>query len=295
MSSAEPRSGSRVFLSFAKDDSELAQQISDRLAASGISAATHTSVLTDPGVPAWQQLQEQIRASDVLVVLLSPASSTSAFVVNEVATALTEDLDRRGVDVIPVIAAPTILPPALRDRQAIDLTADVSGGVERLVKSIEAMSQADFATLTPRTFERLVADLLRAVGFDVEEDLRPDHSGVDMRATYQRGDPFGGANETEVWLVEAKLYSHQRVSIRGIQQLAGAIAMARPGTRGLLITNGQLTSVTREYVTNLSRDSHVRLRVIDGVELRRLLREYQGVTVRYFNSGVSHLENDADN
>lgn len=272
----------------------MAQQISVRLAASGIGAATHTPVLPDPGVPVWQQLREQIRASDVLVVLLSPAATTSSSVAEEVAAALTGDLDRRGVDVIPVIAAPTILPPALRDRRAIDLTGDVPGGVERLVTSIEAMSHADFSTLTPSTFEQLVADLLRAVGFTVEENFRPHDSGVDIRATYQRGDPFGGPYETEVWLVETKLYSHQRVSIPGIQQLAGALALAAPGTRALLVTNGQLTSVAREYVTDLSDNSHVRLRVIDGVELRRLLREYQGVTARYFGSSDSHLKNDAD-
>lgn len=93
-----------------------------------------------------------------------PAASTSSSVADEVAVALTGDLDSRGVDVIPVIAAPTILPPALRDRQAVDLTGDVSGGVERHVTSIEAMSHADFSTLTPSTWEQLVADLLWAVG-----------------------------------------------------------------------------------------------------------------------------------
>jgi len=292
VTSVKPRSGSRVFLSFAHEDSGLAQIIRDRLAASEIKTVNWEHVTGATG--AWQPQRELIRSSDVLVVLLSPASSTNTGVAEEVEAALSSDLDRRGIDVIPVLAAPTTLPPALSAQVAIDLTDDISSGLEQLVAQIEATSRADFSTLKPPQFERLVADLLRDVGFNVEENLYPSEGAVDMRATYERVDPFG-CKETEVWLVEAKLYSHQRVSVPAIQRLAGVVALATAdGTRGLLVTNGQLTSVAREYVTSLERRSHVRLRVIDGVELRRLLREHLAVAARYFGPAGPHPEHDAD-
>lgn len=62
VTSAEQQAGSRVFLSFAKEDSELAKQISDRLAKSSISAAPprRPSVFLIPGPPV-AAMQERIR------------------------------------------------------------------------------------------------------------------------------------------------------------------------------------------------------------------------------------------
>jgi len=85
-----------------------------------------------------------------------------------------------------------------------------------------------------------------------------------------------------VWLVEAKLYSHQRISIEIIRRLAGVLAVSPGATRGLLVTNAQLTSVAEEYVAELGQSSHIALRVVDGVELKRLLRQFPSVVSRHF-------------
>jgi hypothetical protein len=121
------------------------------------------------------------------------------------------------------------------------------------------------------------------VGFRLDEVRQGLDPGVDLRATYQRADPFGSP-ETEVWLVETKLYSHQRVSVEAIRQLAGFVSMAPSGTRGLLVTNAQLTSVAREYVVELERRPSARLRVLDGVDLKRLLRQFPAVAARHFGA-----------
>lgn len=180
-----------------------------------------------------------------------------------------------------MLAELTELPPALRDRAVVDLTEDVNAGVRQLVTQIRAAAQADFSAIGPREFERLVADLLRAVGFRLDELRHGTDPGVDLRAVYQRADPFGSA-ETEVWLVVAKLYAHQRVSVDAIRKLAGVLSLASGGTRGLLVTNSQLTSVAAEYMSELERSSRVRLRVLDGVELKRLLRQFPSVAARHF-------------
>jgi restriction endonuclease Mrr len=180
------------------------------------------------------------------------------------------------------LVAPTDLPPDLRDRAVVDLTEDVDAGLRQLVEQIQATSRVDFSAMNPLTFENLVADLLRAVGFAIDEVRHRLDQGVDLRATYQRADPFGSP-ETEVWLVQAKLYAHSRVSVDAIRQLAGVLAIASGGTRGLLITNAQLTSVALDFLAELER-SRVRLRVLDGVELRRLLRQFPAVAARHFGN-----------
>jgi hypothetical protein len=82
--------------------------------------------------------------------------------------------------------------------------------------------------------------------------------------------------------VETKLYSHERVSVDVIRKLAGTLAVAPGFTRGLLVTNAQLTSVALEYVADLERSQKVRLRVLDGVELKRLLRQFPAIAQRHF-------------
>jgi hypothetical protein len=283
VTNAEPSAGRRVFLSHSHDDHALALRIRDALVRSGVHA-TNQIWEGSVGESLMTQLRETIRASDIVVVLLSPASAASRGVSTEIEAALSHDLDKRGAELIPVLVAPTDLPPRLRDRAVVDLTEDVNAGLRQLVEEIQATSRVDFSAMNPRAFESLVADLLRAVGFGVDEVRHRPDQGVDLRATYQHADPFGSP-ETEVWLVQAKLYSHTRVSVDAIKQLAGVLAIASGGTRGLLITNAQLTSVALDFVAELER-SRVRLRVLDGVELKRLLRRFPAVAARHFGNAT---------
>jgi len=86
--------------------------------------------------------------------------------------------------------------------------------------------------------------------------------------------------------VETKLYSHERVSVDAIRKLAGTLAVTPGLTRGLLVTNAQLTSVALEYLAELERSPHVRLRVLDGAELKRLLRQFPATAERHFGEPV---------
>ncbi len=279
VTSGESTATPRVFVSYAFDDHALAQRITDALTQAGITSTNQ--VWESPGDDFSARLLEAIRASDVVVVLLSRAAAASPWVRAEFGSTLSRDLDRRGAELIPVLAAPTALPSALRDRAIIDLTEDFTAGSQRLVEQIQATSRADFSAMSPRAFENLVAALLRAVGFRLDAARHRPDSSVDLRATYQRTDPFGSP-ETEVWLVETKLYSHERVSVDAIRKLAGTLAVAPGFTRGLLVTNAQLTSVALEYVADLERSQKVRLRVLDGVELKRLLRQFPAIAQHYF-------------
>jgi Restriction endonuclease len=72
------------------------------------------------------------------------------------------------------------------------------------------------------------------------------------------------------------------VSVASIQQLVGLLAGAPAGTHGLLVTSGQLTSVAREFLVDLQASARVQVRVIDGVELTRLLQRYPAIVSTYF-------------
>lgn len=293
MSTSEPGAGRRIFLSFVHDDHAVAERIRDGLARSGI-RTTEQAWEGSRGQDLAAQLRETIRASDVVVVLLSPAAGVSHWVAAEVETALSSDLERRGVEVVPVLIAPADVPRALRERAVVDLSEDFRAGMAELVAQIGATSRIDFSALTPEGFEDLVADLLRAIGFLVDDVRGRTDYGVDFRATYEGNDPFAREDVCE-WLVEVKLYSRERVSVDAIHRLAAIVARRAAPIGGLLVTNAQLTSVASQFLSEVEQRERVHVRVIDGVELRRLLRQYPSVTERHFGTtGRSTRTDDAE-
>ena len=280
----------RVFLSFARDDLDLAQRIRAALEEAGISVENQT--LGFSAVSLLGGLHETVRTGDAVVLLLTPTVLAGPEANAEIQS-VSRDMDRLGVDLLPVVAvALASLPSALKGRGPIDLTKD-SNGVRRLAEQISATWRIEFSSLNPLAFEDMVADLLTAVGFrTVERSARGD-AGVDIRATYERVDPFG-TPETEVWLVETKLYSHVRVSPSTIRALAGTLATAHEASRGLLVTSGSLTSMALEVLTTLSQRSGLRLQVLDGTDLRRLLRQFPAVTERHFPPGPADSTQASD-
>jgi len=294
VTATDPSAAHRVFISFARDDRDIAERVGLVLAESG--ADISSQVLgPSPGEDLGARLRENIRASDVVVVMLTPAALASEWVGTEFESGLSLDLHRRGVDLIPVLAAPVALPPALADMVAIDLTKDIEAGLLRLVAQVQATARADFSSMSPYAFEELVADLLRATGFHIGEMEPRSDPGVDIRAIYERADPFGSP-ETEVWLVQTKLYSRSRISVQTIRELAGTLAGTSGYTRGLLVTNAQLTSMALDVLEDLKQRANLRIQVLDGMDLKRLLRRFPAVAERYFvrEPGRPEQETDGD-
>ncbi|MFE0025099.1 TIR domain-containing protein [Amycolatopsis sp. NPDC059021] len=270
-----------VFLSYTSDDWALAERISDMLARAGIHTTNETWELSSRRRDWAAVIEQDMKASDVVVVLIPAEIASSEADTAELEVALSRDLDRRGVELIPIIATPMPeAPSTVRQRGWVDLATDLEAGVRALAEQILAISRADFSTMSDYGFLNLVADLLQALGFRLEAVAQRDR-GVDLRGTYQRTDPFG-APETEVWLVETKLYAHQRVSVARMQQLAEFLAREPRETRGLFVTNAQLTSIAQEFLTELRRRPEVRLQILDGPQLKRLLRQFPDVTARHF-------------
>lgn len=133
----------------------------------------------------------------------------------------------------------------------------------------------------------MVDDLLVSLGFSVQRALVSQESGYDFVASYRFRDPFG-AEQTEMWLVAAKLYRDGRVSVHALQQLLGVLVMAGGSKKGLVVTNGRLTSVARTFLAQSVDRSRNELRIIDGSELTNLLIQLPEVTRKYFQRGRSH-------
>jgi restriction endonuclease Mrr len=186
---------------------------------------------------------------------------------------------------IPVAFGREVLAEA-DQRAAVIADTSSAEAVNGLIEVITATSWIDFSVLTPYVFEKLVADLLTMLGFRVDGAVPGVISGPDFKAIYIRSDPFGVA-ETETWLVETKLYQHSRVRLETIREIIGAISLEPAGARGLLVTNSQISSIVRDYLSKIEGRAQARLRIMDGVELKRLIAEFPQLVDKYFRGPES--------
>lgn len=276
----------QVFVSFAQADKEVARQVAEALQSAGLRVWINAWELAT-GDSIAQRIEQTVASSDILLVLLSPRSVNSRWVQSELSAALSGELRDRAITVIPALIEDCDIPPSLADRVFLDLRSDVPGAVQRLVDQIGSASDVDFSRLDWRTFEQMVADLLGNLGFTVQRTPVSRDSGFDFIATYRYRDPFG-AEHTETWLVQTKLYREQRVSVSALRQMMGYLMLSAAGKKGLIITNSRLTSVARSFLAeNSDRWGH-ELRVIDGTELTNLLIQHPDLIRSYFPSGRSH-------
>jgi len=271
----------QVFLSYASADKRIAQNIVDKLRQEGISVWFDTYEL-QPADSIAEAMEKALSASDYLVVLLSPHSVNSVWVQQELGAALSSDLTARDITLLPVLIADCEIPSPLAYYQYLDLRTDFEQGVYRLAKQISAAPDIDFSEIDWRDFEALVVDLLAELGFkNIEREFAVSDFGVDIKAHYSQPDPFG-VEVVDTWLVEIKFYRQGRADLKSIHQLVGYLSRLPARNKGLLITNGQLTSAAREWLKSTEASSRVEIRVIDGTELKRLLLQHRDLIEKYF-------------
>jgi restriction endonuclease Mrr len=208
----------------------------------------------------------------------------SRWVQSELNAALARELRDRAITVIPAVIEDCEVPPLLADRQHLDLRHDFQGGVQRLIGQLAAAPDIEFSRLDSRIFEGLVGDLLVELGFSVQPTPVTRDSGFDFIASHRSRDPFG-AEKTDTWLVEVKFYREQRVSVSALRQMLGYLITSSGPSKGLVVTNSRMTSVAREFLSEISRKSGHELRVIDGTELTNLLIQHPKLVERYFARG----------
>ena len=271
----------QIFLSYAHDDEYAARIIADKMRKKGFKVLPDLYELDTVDALA-SAIQNAISASDYLVVLLSPNSVKSAWVQKELNAALARELTTRDITLLPVIIADCEIPAVLASRQYLDIRSNFAEGADRLVEQIGLVPEIDFSILDYRLFEDLVVDLLAMSGFtDMKQGWAIEDKGIDIRALYPRLDPFG-AEVIETWLVEVKFYHKSRADLKSIHQLAGYLSSLPEHCKGLLVTNGQLTSAALEWLASAESKDRIQIRVIDGTELKRLLLQHKDLIHKYF-------------
>lgn len=120
-----------VFLSYAHRDSEVAQQVADRLKAAGIGIGLSFSGRSENWI---QDIERELSTAEFLIFFISRSSVESSFVMRDIQVALHRQVSGEGGAVIlPILLQDVEVPPLLRSYQYIDLR---QGDVEKVVREI---------------------------------------------------------------------------------------------------------------------------------------------------------------
>ena len=265
-----PSSSPGVFISYAQTGAAVAGEIARALGADGIDVWIDRADL--PQGQSWlRHLGHVVTGAGAFVAVLA-GTSRDASRTEEWAGAA-RAVQRRGIDVVPVV-----LPPADIDSLAGWPVIEYAGpDASRLVADrIRLGAAIDLAGFSGSRLEALVSDLLQRMGWTIASGApRPDE-GYDLRVTRAARPGSGWPTES---LVQIKAYREGRVSVSTISQLA-YVVRRHQGTTGLLVTNGQLTTVARSYAAEASQ-AGTPIEIIDGPELRQMLMKHPDIALRH--------------
>lgn len=148
-----------VFVSYSRKDSDFAEVLRTRLRDAGFSSWIDLEGL-QVGEEWGLEIDEAIRASAALIVVVSPASRLSGYVAYEWAFAL-----GAGVRVLPIVVGPTDVPARLASLQHLDFTDPGTRPWKSLFEGLEAAVAAKPAHAIPvaRTAPNLVKEAVAAL------------------------------------------------------------------------------------------------------------------------------------
>jgi hypothetical protein len=69
------------------------------------------------------------------------------------------------------------------------------------------------------------------------------------------------------------------------------LSVVPKGYKGLLVTNGQLTSAARAWLESAEAKNRAEVRVVDGPELKRLLLRHKELIYKYFGKQTGQRPN----
>jgi hypothetical protein len=255
-----------VFIAHSPSDDDAALRLGRDLGGSGMNVFYGFGDIL-PNATLIKKILEALSSRNFVIFLLSGSTDSSDWVESELTLAGSRELEDRAIELIPVLVDDCQVPVQLRNWRVIDLREDYADGLESLIERIVGSYELDLLKPKPESFERLVAELLWRHEFRPADAI--GEQGFDLTVKHTIVDPFG-RNEEETWLVQVKRY-RDRIGLSPLKRFVEAVGSHPVRVKGLLVTNTRLTSVAREYLTDIAERARIDIRVIEGPELRRLL------------------------
>ncbi len=269
----------QIYLSYSYKDFDIIKKIMDVLLKNNIKLSNidnHVTYNEDLSL----ELENKISSSDYMVVFMS--SNYSKWQEYETYIGFEKYLSKRDITIIPVLLDKVAVPDKLNTFLYIDFTKDFDKGLNALVRQLKNTNKIDFSMLNGYQFDKLIADLLQEIGFsNIERNINLGNTEIDIICDYKYQGPFGDIR-LETWMVEVKLYQNSRLDVKSIQQIKNQFLSNANFDKALVVTNGYLTSPSKEALDFIKSKENIDIKVIEGSELKRLLLINSALIDKYF-------------
>ena len=260
----------RVFISYGPEDAAVGAFIERAINTRYDVHPNHT--WSDASL--FSMLIETITADDFIIVLLSRAGLRSGLTAKE-SEFLAVEAKRRGADLVPVLLEACEPPPTLSELEVVDLSIDGALGVQRIMQRLRGQRIIDFKQLDAQTFERLVIELLRKEGFDVQIEARGRDLGRDALAV----------KNDQTWYVEIVHTLNGRVPLERLDRISKQAERRDRVAHAIVVTSGHLTSIALSRLYLEGRSDGAKIEILDGTALRRRLAKYPDMVDYFFGAG----------
>ena len=154
----------KVFISYTQEDKKYASLIADRLREAGHDVWYDKWSLR-VGDNLIQKINEGLKETDVLIVIVSKNALRSKWVLHEFSAMALGDLSSEKSRIIPVLVDKSSVPQYLARYVYVDLTIDVDSGIQRIISTLsEKPSKKPFAKPDKkRTYDTAISALSQAL------------------------------------------------------------------------------------------------------------------------------------
>jgi len=272
----------KIFLSYSLVDKNKALEIAERLEGTGFDIVTDYKNISY-GDNIFDDVKYLFQSSDFVLILLSKSLFESSNFKFEYTKEFFQQTRQRKISVIPVLIEKCNIPSDFLEYEIFNLTIDYERNLEKLLQRIKTIPEISFDSLSPRGFEEIIYDLLKAYNFkNIKREIRLNDKGVDFIAEFFSSNPFG-QKKKEIWMIETKFYSESRFDIKTVKQVVDLYKyINKEDAKLLLITNSQLNSVVEDYLEDIRKQSYLDIVVVDGLLLKKLIAKKKTILNKYF-------------
>lgn len=266
----------KVFISYSYQDKDFVNWLKSNLVDLGLELWYDQQEI-NIGDSIKEKINEGLQTSSAFILVLSSSSMHSDWVRYEMNSALLLNAVKKGITILPIKIDDSKVPSDLAGYLYADFSSNKEQGLEILKRSLLKSNKVDYEftdwlNFDRHSFEELIFELLIDEGFSVIRTPPTRDGGYDFVATTENV-----LGSSERIIIESKFYKNQKISIDILRRLY-ALASFENVNKVLLITNSELTSASREFLTHTTPN----IVVWEGHEVIKRLFSYPKLVEKYF-------------
>lgn len=264
---------SKIVILYLEDSYITAKKIQSRLKSEGLQVVLKSSDF-------FKDVNYYTSPNDY-VILLIPSLKHEDYLYKEDLVKIINEFNFRGINFITVNLGKR-KDPLLNKFVSFNLSQEENKTINKLAAYLTNIQFLDFEKISPWIFEELIADLLKKMSFNIETiNMRVDGYEIDIIANSSNRNQLIGTFNNK-WIIECKLYMHSRIDVNTIKRFKYLISEKFPSYRGILITNGIITSAAQEALEILNTKETGYIYIVDGGKLKELILKYPELVMKYF-------------